>query len=334
MLHAARNRLAFTYLVIIMALSIGFSGIFYHQSTSANNNGLRRQAGQLGPNIFFSTPSAMERIRRDGQAEFNRNLLTRLILLNAGMLLAGAFTSLYLARRSLEPLEESMIAQSRFTSDAAHELRTPLTAMKTEIEVALRSGKISAAEAREILTSNLEEIEKLDSLTNALLRLARSQQQPDVGSLPVVEIDDSFKAALARIDDQSQERKIRLDVPEAIPFKVHGDVGQLTELFVVLLDNAIKYSPEKSTITVKATKSGDSIAIEIKDKGIGIKPEDLPHIFERFYRADQSRNKNIASGYGLGLSLAESIMKAHDGVIKVASNPGKGTTFILEFPAA
>jgi signal transduction histidine kinase len=138
---------------------------------------------------------------------------------------------------------------------------------------------------------------------------------------------------MSRVEGLAAQRKIVIKAPKNIPYNVHGDTDQLTELFVVMLDNAIKYSPEKSTITVKTSKSGDQVSVRIEDNGVGINSEDLPHIFERFYRADQSRNKNVISGYGLGLSLAESIMKAHDGVIKVSSKPGKGTTFILEFPA-
>jgi two-component system, OmpR family, sensor histidine kinase CiaH len=334
MMNSARTRLALTYLTIIMALSIGFSFYFYHQSTNEANSGLRRQAGQLGPNLFFTNPDSLDKIRVAGQKEFNRRLRNRLIMLNIGMLTVGTVASFYLAKRSLEPLEESMAAQSRFTSDAAHEIRTPLTAMKTEIEVALRSGKLTSAEARELLNSNLEEINKLESLTSALLRLAKSSQTPvDPQALPVVELGGSFMSALSRVTAAADTKSIVLKTPKTLPYIVHGDPDQLTELFVVLLDNAIKYSPDKTQIVVTAAKSSDHVAVTIKDQGVGIKPDDLPHIFERFYRADLSRTKSVsASGYGLGLSLAESIMKAHGGVIKVSSKPDKGTTFVLEFP--
>jgi signal transduction histidine kinase len=331
MLHSARTRLALTYLGIIMVLSLGFSLFFYHQSTTEANNGFRRQSNQLGPNLYFTQPAQLDRIQTAGQRTFSNRLIGRLFLLNIGMLAVGAVASFYLAERSLKPLEESLEAQARFTSDAAHELRTPLTAMKTEIEVNMR-GKLTETEAKELLKSNLEEISKLESLTSALLRLAKNSQDTSL-ALDIIELESPFRAAVDRVAPQAAQKHIELDVPTMMKQSVRGDNDQLTELFAVLLDNAVKYSPEKTKVKVTASKIDKQVLVTIADEGIGIRQEDLEHIFERFYRADQSRNKSVhPSGYGLGLSLAESIMKAHKGVIKVSSQVDKGTTFILEFP--
>lgn len=167
-----RNRLALTYLSIIMVLSIGFSFGFYRESTRAANAGFDRQAGQLGRNLYFTTPGWINSINDEGKENFKERVISRLVFLNLAMLVGGTMLSVYLAKKSLLPMEEALAKQSRFTADAAHELRTPLTALKTETEIALRAKKMSVEEARQILSSNLEELNKLQTLTDSLLKLA------------------------------------------------------------------------------------------------------------------------------------------------------------------
>lgn len=329
-----RTRLALTYLSIIMVLSIGFSAIFYHESTREVGAGFRRQASQLRKNVYFATPSVIERIRDDGLDDFRSSLFWRLVYLNIIMLAAGTIVSMYLAERSLEPLEEAMAAQGRFTSDAAHELRTPLTAMKTEIEVALRSGKLADKESREILESNLEEIVKLESLTAALLRLARNAHTTDNSGWQEVAVTEILRDAAERVSLPLKENDMTIDLPEPAITAVHGDRDQLVELFVILLDNAIKYGTKKTAITVTAGKDDGQVIVRVSDKGVGILESDLSHIFERFYRADQSRTKTKSTGYGLGLSVAEAIVEAHNGTLKADSQTGKGTTFTVALPKA
>jgi len=327
-----RTRLALTYLGIIMVLSLGFSTIFYNQSTREVGAGYKFQTNELHDNLYFTPPSTIERIRDNGLDRFRVNLLWRLFILNLTMLVAGAIVSFYLAERSLEPLEEAMAAQGRFTSDAAHELRTPLTAMKAEIEVALRSKKLTDKDAREILESNLEEIVKLENLTAALLRLAKNSHSADTSTWKSVKITEVLKDAAARVDTQLKASHMKMDLPEPATTTVRGDRDQLVELFVILMDNAIKYGTEKTTVTVTANKDDGNVVVTVADKGIGIKESELPHIFERFYRADQSRTKSRITGYGLGLSVARAITDAHDGTIAANSKAGEGTTFTVTLP--
>jgi two-component system sensor histidine kinase CiaH len=327
-----RIRLALTYLAIIMILSVGFSAVFYRESTRAAGFGLTRQTKQLRNNLYFTSPGLLDRIYDDGLGRFRANVQHRLILLNIFMFVAGGAFSYYLAKRSLEPLEAALESQSRFTSDAAHELRTPLTAMKTETEIALRSKKLSAAEARTVLASNLEEVAKLQALTEALLRLARSGQISDRSTFQPVIITDVLKTAVERVRAMAEKRHITFALPPDAKLTLPGDRDQLIELFVVLFENAVTYSPVKTAVTVTAGKNDGSVAIAVKDKGVGIEPKDLPHIFERFYRADQSRTKATAEGYGLGLSVAQAIVKNHKGTIVAESKPGKGTTFTVTLP--
>ncbi|CAN5392346.1 HAMP domain-containing sensor histidine kinase [soil metagenome] len=327
-----RNRLALTYLAIIMVLSVGFSVLFYRESTHAAGSGFRRQATQLRNNLYFTRPGALEHIRDDGISQFNDNLLVRLTILNMLMLVLGGFLSSYLARRSLEPLEQAIEAQSRFTSDAAHELRTPLTAMKTEIEVGLRSKKLPSDDAKIILQSNLEEIAKLEALTEALLRLAKNGHQPDPSSWKPVKITEILKAATLRVRPEADKRNITFTLPPDSRSTLRADHDQLIELFVILFDNAIRYGSDSTAVTVTAMQSNESLVVTVADKGIGIAKKDLPHIFERFYRADHSRTKASASGYGLGLSVAQAIVKSHNGTISTHSVSGNGTTFNVSLP--
>ncbi len=326
-----RNRLALTYLSIIMVLSIGFSFGFYHEASHAANASFERQTVQLRSNLYFTTPSRLDLIRQEGKERFNDEVIKRLVLLNLSMLVGGGLLSIYLAKKSLEPLEEALEKQSRFTADAAHELRTPLTAMKTETEIALRAKKLSVESAKETLTSNLEELDKLQSLTDSLLKLAKTNGEKKT-EFKDVKVTEVIKEAAAKVAPLAKNRQIDFELPPESKITVRGDYIQLKEVLVILLDNAVKYGQDGTTVTVSALKNDDSVVVKVTDQGIGISKKDLPHIFERFYRADQSRTKVRTEGYGLGLSVAEATVKTHGGSIKATSQLGQGTTFTVSLP--
>jgi signal transduction histidine kinase len=330
--HAARTRLALTYLGIIMALTLTFSAVTYQQSINEARGNLIRQEQGLRSFLYFTRPDDIRRINDTQLAVFRRGLLKRLAVLNLGMLALGGGVSYVLARRSLRPLEETIEAQSRFTSDAAHELRTPLAAMKLENELGLRDKKLKITEAREIIASNLEEIAKLQSLTDALLRLARSSDGAvDASHWQNYKLQDVLASATSRLEDKAKARQTKLHL---VPTNavIHGDPDQLIELFVPIIANAIKYSPIKSEVRIRAKTSDNKVFVDITDEGVGIAEIDLPHIFDRFYRADQSRSKTKVDGYGLGLSLARAIADSHGGKIRVKSRVGHGSTFTVELP--
>jgi len=238
------------------------------------------------------------------------------MLTNVAVLVIGGAASLYMARRTLGPIEQAMEAQARFTADASHELRTPLTAMQTEIEVALRDKNMSAQEGRELLASNLEEVNKLRSLSNGLLALANQDKENFVPK--PVSTKTILNAATSRTAKAATQKQITID-NRADNLSVHGDHDGLTQLFAILLDNAIKYSPVGTNIEITSTVKGSNAHISVADHGDGIKPEDLPHIFDRLYRADRSRSKEQIDGYGLGLSIAKKIVELHKGAIDVTS---------------
>lgn len=326
MIKSALAKLTLYYLAIIMAISLSFSFLIYRISANELTRNFQRTPVFLN---VSELKDAYSGFAHDRLTEAQARLQLGLLLFNLVVLVGGGAASYILARRTLIPIEEAFARQSRFTADASHELRTPLTAMQTEIEVALRNKSLSSKQAQELLKSTLEEVNKLKNLSNALLKLAQSDNQTiDLGRVPVQDIID---AAVANIKNFSQEKGISVK-HRSTPLVAIGDSDMLTEAVSILLDNAVKYSPAKSEVTIQTTSESHNIIIQVHDQGPGILPVDMPHIFERFYRSDQSRTKDQAEGYGLGLSIAERIMALHGGKISVHSVPNKGTAFRLTIP--
>jgi signal transduction histidine kinase len=336
-IQSAAFKLTLWYLGIILMLSALFSVALYRVSydqMAATANHQHDAIERLPVPIGFEARRAEFAQAIDDQlANAQSTLLLRLLALNLGTLLLGGGAAYLLAGRTLRPIEEAMDAQGRFTADASHELRTPLTAMRAEIEVALREKHLSVSDARHLLDSNLEEISKLEALSGGLLRLARFENGIDPASVIDVPVRDLFEAAIDRLQGPLAQRHIELDV-EAGSETVAGDQASLTELLVILLDNAIKYSPDKTTVKLTSHATAQSVRLTIADQGVGIKASDLPFIFHRFYRADRSRSKEHIDGYGLGLSIAQRIVDLHHGEISVDSTPDKGTKFKIKLPLA
>jgi two-component system sensor histidine kinase CiaH len=331
MFQSAAIKLTTWYIAIVMALSIGCSIALYNVSSNDLENNIRRRL-PLSVNELL-TPKDVRSLAdlRSRQLDTDlSHLKNNLIYFNILVLVFGGAASYALARRTLEPIEESLEAQKRFTSDASHELRTPLTAIQAEIEVALRDSKLTKAQAVELLQSNLEEVGKLRRLSDGLLNLAQHTKPTDI--VPT-DIKPVVKEAVERIEKLAAIKKIKID-DKTKDLTLKADHYSLTELFVILIDNAIKYSPDGKRIEITSQIAGKSGRISIKDQGIGIKASDLPHIFDRFYRSDTSRSKTQAEGYGLGLAIARKIADSLDGSIEVKSAPTKGSTFTIVLPVA
>lgn len=325
MIQSAVLKLTFAYLAIVMALSISFSITLYRISDSELSHGLRKP----GQPVFRETSMYdFDMFRETRINEGRQNLKSNLVLLNLITFGAGLAASYLLARKTLEPIEEAMKSQMQFTADASHELRTPLTAMQTEIEVALRDKNLSKTEARELLESNLEEVEKLRRLSDGLLQLAQQRNKTLYeGSVAVAGIVHDAKSHVLK---QAGKKKITIAEDIAQNLKARGDQVSLAEVVAILLDNAIKYSDNGTLINVTARQAGAMIEIRVSDQGVGIEPIDLPNIFNRFYRADASRTKKDVGGYGLGLSIAKKIIDLHGGQISVESSSKKGSTFLVK----
>ncbi|MBU1130382.1 HAMP domain-containing histidine kinase, partial [Patescibacteria group bacterium] len=259
-----------------------------------------------------------------------KNFLFLLIYTNGVILIFSATAGYFLAGKTLKPIENAMNDQKRFIADASHELRTPLTALKTSMEVDLRSKKLSK-QTKKILKSNLSDVNNLNSLTNNLLRLARQNGNGNNIKLKTVKIINIINKALKSINPLAQQKNIKINInAEPKNQTVKGNSDLLTELLIILLDNATKYTPKDGSIFITTTTTKKHLILKIKDTGIGIARQHLPHIFDRFYRVDISRSKE--SGFGLGLSLAKKIITQHKGSINVKSEINHGSTFTLHLP--
>lgn len=315
-------RLAMSYLIIIMVLSIFFSFVFYRISSNELTRQLPADShyrfGQHDYTEFFS-----QRIS-EGKTE----LLQRLIYINLLTLIGGGLLSYYLARRSLAPIEQVMEAQTRFVTDASHELRTPLTALRTTNEVALRKPQLSAKEAKAIIKSNLAEAVRLTALADGLLNLLRNDEPTP---LTEFDLDEAIAEAVNLVIALAVPKKITIE--DNVPrLKLKSDKQKLVQIIHILLDNAVKYSPEKTKINLTAKAKGRILTVSVTDQGPGIRASDQPHIFERFYRADNARSRGANHGYGLGLAIARKLVEQLGGDIGVKSTPGRGATFSFNLP--
>jgi signal transduction histidine kinase len=320
MFKSATFKLTSWYLAIIIAVSLLFSIVIY---TIASHEIVARIDDWQASPLYTTINKTSFMILREQQIhQAETNLVVSLAISNITIWTLGGIGSYYLARRSLRPIEEAHEAQSRFTSDASHELRTPLASMKTEIEVALRDPQLSKAEMRELLTSNLEEVNKLTKLSQTLLQLSRLDHDNIVYER--MSLQKAVLSALSRFDKTSQKR---IDIAGKGTFLVYANKASIEELIAILIDNALKYSPPDTTIHMLLLNRKSTAGFEISNEGSGIPPDVLPHIFDRFYRVDSSRSNSGKKGYGLGLSLAKKIVELNNGELSVSSAPGAETTF-------
>jgi two-component system sensor histidine kinase CiaH len=326
-MRSTTARLALTYLGLIMVLSIGFSVALYN--TSSHAIGRQLPPDSLYINQFGSGPGQFDNFFIHRISEGRHEIFAHLIILNILALIVGAAISYYLARRTLEPIENAMAAQARFSSDASHELRTPLTAIRTRNEVALRKPGLKLGDARDILHSNLEEVLKLEKLSDGLLRLSRGDSN-DLIKTPLL-LGEIANEAMNQFIEPAQSKKIEIE--DKVPaIKVLGDPAGLLQAVSILLDNAIKYGKEGDKIQLEGEEKSNYGYISVRDSGPGIRASDMPHIFERFYRADHSRSRQGSDGYGLGLSIAREIVEQHGGEIYCTSNLGEGSIFTIKLP--
>jgi heavy metal sensor kinase len=235
----------------------------------------------------------------------------------------------------LDRLESGFERERRFTSDAAHELRTPLAALKGHIGVTLsqdRQPKEYAATLRDLEN----QVDRLIRLSNDLLLLARLEHWHYAEQYEQIVLADLLLTLLDQVMLLAEEKHITLtgDVQPALTFD--GNMNLLIRLFLNLLDNAIKYTPAEGTVTLRACQEADRIRVSVCDTGPGIAADQLPHLFERFFRVelDRARGQEASqSGTGLGLAIAREIARAHNGSITVKSEPGHGSTFTVWLPA-
>ncbi len=231
----------------------------------------------------------------------------------------------------LSRLDSSVRQMTQFTADASHELRAPLALMRTTAEVALRRER-SSAEYRDALNQILAESEQTSELVDALLLLARADGAHQGLSLAAVDVAGVLRESVGQGQKLAAEKQVsvEMEVGEAA-IEIAADSRALRRLFLILIDNAVKYTPSGGAVRVAAGVRDGMAAITVQDSGIGISAKDLPHVFDRFWRADKARSRENG-GAGLGLAIARSIVERHCGTITADSKLGHGSTFRVLFP--
>ncbi len=327
MFESATLKLTGWYLLIIMVISLLFSVLIFQSASSE----VRTRLEQFGHEIPLPTTNSpfegWSTLRHAQSTQASHNLMVTLVYINGFVLLAGGVASYLMAKRTLRPLEEAHEAESRFVSNASHELRTPLAAMKTELEVALRDSTLTKSDMRDLLSSNLEEVNKLTKLSQTLLSLSRLNYENLVHE--PIPFNQLVNSVVTRYDATGKRIKLR---QANMPTIIDAHQPSIEELFTILIDNALKYSPPNSLIQITTGRRDKKACFEITNTGKGIDAKDLPHIFNRFYRADNARTNTEKTSFGLGLSLAKTIVQLHHGELSASSAPEGATVFTVLLP--
>ena len=334
MFKNARLKLTAWYLLILMFISVSFSLIIYKGISSEIDRFSQSQRLRIErrfqENNYFPQPPPVRFIDPDLIEETKRRLALILIIINGGIFFIVGSLSYFLAGKTLRPIQAMVEEQNRFISDASHEFRTPLTALKSSLEVNLRDKNLLLEDAKKIMSESIEDVNDLQRLSDSLLNLTQYQHS-NTKFFQQVSIKKIINQSISKLNNQALNKKIKI-INKVSDKKISGIEFDLVNAFTNILDNAIKYSPNGTTIFFTSRTTDSQLNIEIKDQGIGIDKKDLPNIFDRFYRVDQSRSKIKVTGYGLGLSIVKNVIDNHHGKILVNSKPNKGTTFIIKLP--
>ncbi len=308
-------KLAGWYLMILMTVSLLFSSIIFLVASTELNSQLH---GFLSQSSQQQSPPATAEQARQPKIS-HTSLISSLGYLNLLLLCGGGVVSYVLARRTLEPIEATHEAQSRFTANASHQLRTPLAIMKAETELALADPKATKANLRRALRSNLEEVNRLTQLTELLLKLSHANRSLETDS----ETFDLAQLIQSLIHDRRAGDRVALHTPADTTLTTHKLV--VREMLAILLDNALKHSPAQSTVSIDVTHSRQALQVAISNDG-AISPWDLPYIFERFFSGQPH-----ADGYGLGLSLAKQLAGTLGSQLTAQSRKNQ-TIFTISLP--
>lgn len=308
----ARLHLTALYLLILLLIVAAMSAVLYYEL------GLNIRDAFEGDN-----PSAVQNV---AVIHAMITMRTTILVTDAVILLiAGAFSYAF-AGRTMRPIKESLIRQKRFSSDASHELRTPLTLLRANIEVA-QMNKTLKKQERAVLQNNLEEVEHMSALVDQLLVLSR---QDAMQVRDVFDVADIVSRVVPHMQILAKKKNIDLRITHLEHGNVIGDPLAIERVIRNLLQNAIDYT-EKGSVSLSVQTGPADVILTIADTGIGIDPADLPHVFERFYKADRSRTDN-RTGSGLGLAIVQEIVLHHHGMIHIDSVLHKGTTVTLKLP--
>jgi signal transduction histidine kinase len=268
------------------------------------------------------------------QTEDTLRRLTLLLLAGSALALLLAFgCGQFLAWLSLRPVRRAFQRQRDFVADASHELRTPLALIRANTEAMLRRTKSLPTEAKGYANEVLEEVDYLNRIVGDLGTLALADSQQQRLQREPMELLDVLRDLLRQMHPLAVERGVTLAGQLEGSATVEGDAGRLRQLFLILLDNAVTYTPAGGRVSLKVQRFDHRVEVQVADTGAGIPEKDLPHIWERFYRVDKARTRQGSAGTGLGLAIARWIALAHNGSIRLESRRGEGTTAVVGLPA-
>lgn len=269
--------------------------------------------------------------RIDSEVAMLKKLLNTLVASLIMGVLAIAIAAYFLAKRALVPIKASWEKQQQFVADASHELRTPLAVIKSNTELLLRHPEHTIEQESIRITNVLREAMRMKKLVVTLLTLARA----DASQLELQRITFNLGEVIADVVEQfiplAENKGVQLKFSVDGVSEIEADKERLLQLFAILLDNALKYTSNEGTILIHCYQNANFVVIRIEDNGCGIAPEDLPHVFDRFFRGDKARSRE-SGGAGLGLAIADWIVKQHGGKIQLESELGLGTKIEICLP--
>lgn len=288
--------------------------------------------GRYFRTFAFKEDGKIVQIVRDTTAE-EEMLNTLFLILVIGCSVGSLFAigiGFFLAGRALVPIQNSWEKQQQFVSDASHELRTPLAVIQSKTDILFQSPSATIEEKAMDISTISKECRRLSKLVANLLLLARSDSNQIEMDKKIFEMDTLLEEIVDPYKEIAsyQGKEMILKVEHGISFM--GDRERIHQMMVILLDNAMKYTNEGGHIQIDCTQTNSSIRIRVKDDGIGVKDEDIPKLFNRFYQGDKARS--ASEGAGLGLSIANWIVEKHFGKISVESQWGEGTCFEVILP--
>ena len=292
------------------------------RTVSAPGGRLRVLSERIRPTLVLQVARSLE-----PEQEALDHLLVVLLLGGGAAVVVATIGGWFLAGKALTPVQEAFERQNVFVADASHELRTPLAVIRANAEF-LQEGDPASEEASEIVS----ETDRLSSLVDSLLAVARGDTN---GAVAYDELDLGavVEGSAASMRSLATERGITLDISATPELRIRGSREQLRQLVVILVDNALRYTGSGGHVEVDVTGRDGSAVVAVTDTGIGIPPEALGQVFERFYRADEARNRD-SGGAGLGLAIAQKLVDEHGGSIAAESEPGEGSTFTVTLPLA
>ncbi len=314
----ARLKLTAFYVGIIAVILIVFSLVLYYSFVKNIRDNFEGN---------FSNDQAQELVI----GKTTDQLQVIILFIDFVILLVSSGLGYFLAGKTLKSIQQAMDKQKQFIADASHELRTPLSVMQTNLEVALREKEWNQERGRALIVSAIDEVKLMAKLTEDLLMLLKLENQQKNYTLKRVDISKIVEQVVRKMQNIALRNQIQLSVTHAEAAFIEGDTEALQQLIMNILSNALKFNRTEGSIYATIKRHRGNVIIRIQDTGIGIAKEDLPHVFERLYRADRARRRN--GGTGLGLSIAQEIVRKHNGTINIESEIGKGTAVTIIFPA-